>query len=754
MKKNLIRFWHGLPIQLFLLHFRRHQVFLLIWYILFATVAGSFMRNFGAYSLFLAPEYFGKVSALSTAIVGFTTGVFIMSWNITTFILYSRHLRFLATTAQPFLKYCINNAIIPLCFLVFYFWRAYHFTHDQELFANSAILFQVLGYLGGFSLALGIAFLYFFGADKTIYYTVGSVITQANHQHDAQQSPALWGERPAGQESRLLRVDWFVSAAGRIRRPRDVQHYSKAFLDNVFQRHHVAAVLAISIAFVFLIGVGYSSDTRLFQLPAAASITLFFAVLVAVAGAISLVLGTWSIPVLILLYAVGNYLYQAEWLDPRNKAYGLNYQSAATRPPYTQEAVAKLLHPDSIAKDKAVYYQMLEAWKARQLSPQPIMFLISTSGGGTRSAAFTMNALQALQKELGDSLMQKTFLISGASGGMLGAAYFRALYAEKQNGQPIDLTAPAHVEAISKDLLSPLFSSFLTRDLLGPIQKFARNGFLYNKDRGYAFEQQLSRNTQGLLNRSLLADTAAERAGKLPAIIYNAAITRDGRKLIVASRPSRFLMRPAVDPRHLRPFDADALDFQSFFAQQSAAGLNTLTALRMNATFPYVLPNVWLPSNPIIDVMDAGLRDNFGQETALRFLQEYKDWLLANTAKIVLIQIRDRGFSDWEKPLESKSLLGYSTQPFLILQNNWYKMQDYYQHDQLDYVLDGFNNHLYRVAFQYVPGKKEAPASLSFHLTAAEKRDIGLAMKNHLNQEELQRLRLILLDKSVEKRPE
>ncbi|MFW1396640.1 hypothetical protein ACEV8T_22865, partial [Vibrio parahaemolyticus] len=86
MKKYVVGFWYSLPIQLFLLHWRRYQIFLVVWYILFATVAGAFMKTFGADSLFLAPEYFGEVSAGSTAIVGFTTGVLIMSWNITTFI--------------------------------------------------------------------------------------------------------------------------------------------------------------------------------------------------------------------------------------------------------------------------------------------------------------------------------------------------------------------------------------------------------------------------------------------------------------------------------------------------------------------------------------------------------------------------------------------------------------------------------------------------------------------------------------------
>ncbi len=164
----------------------------------------------------------------------------------------------------------------------------------------------------------------------------------------------------------------------------------------------------------------------------------------------------------------------------------------------------------------------------------------------------------------------------------------------------------------------------------------------------------------------------------------------------------------------------------------------------MNATFPYVLPNVWLPSNPIIDVMDAGLRDNYGQESALRFIAVFKDWLQQNTSKVVLIQIRDRSMSDWDKPLESNSLIGFLTKPFLILQNNWFKMQDYYQHDQLSYLHQSFGNSFHRISFQYIPSKKEAPASLSFHLTAAEKRDIANAIHNPLNQQELDRLKLLM----------
>ncbi|MEO6188461.1 MAG: hypothetical protein ABIO82_00635, partial [Ginsengibacter sp.] len=116
MKEFLQNFYFSFPIQLLLLHFRKFQVLLFFWLILFLTLTGHFLKIFGANGLFLAPEYLGNVNVAAAAITGMATAIFIMSWNITTFILHSKRCRFLATTSKPFLKYCINNAVIPLCF--------------------------------------------------------------------------------------------------------------------------------------------------------------------------------------------------------------------------------------------------------------------------------------------------------------------------------------------------------------------------------------------------------------------------------------------------------------------------------------------------------------------------------------------------------------------------------------------------------------------------------------------------------------
>src|SRR5215471_15464833 len=160
--------YYSFPVQLVILHFKKFQVLLLFWFLLFSTVSGGFMQTYGANSLFLAPEYLGQVNALSTAIVGAATAVFIMSWNITTFILFSRHFKFLATTTNPFLKYCINNAIIPLVFLIFYLFHAVGFAKSKELFNTGEILILAGGSLLGLTLIIAFSFIYFFGADVHI----------------------------------------------------------------------------------------------------------------------------------------------------------------------------------------------------------------------------------------------------------------------------------------------------------------------------------------------------------------------------------------------------------------------------------------------------------------------------------------------------------------------------------------------------------------------------------------------------------
>lgn len=728
--------FYSLPVQLVFLHFRKYQILLVFWFAMFGTVGGSLLKTFGADALFLAPEYLGNVNALSTALVGVSIGVFIMSWNITTFILFSRHFTFLATAQFPFLKYCINNFVLPLAFLVFFIVRAYHFAHYKELIPNVEIIFLSIGFLTGLFFVFAISFLYFFRADKTILRNLQPLFNNAKHYllH-------LQPEHAPSNGRALIRSEWFLDSFVKVRRCRSVSHYSHELIEKIFKRHHFAAVLSILIAYVFLILVGYFLDYKAFQIPAAASITLFFAILIGVSGAFAYFFQSWSIPALLLFVVLLNQLYQSEWIDPRNKAYGLSYEDCDCRPAYTIQALEQLSNPIAVDLDRQNMAGIMDRWKQKQGEDKPLLVLIATSGGGTRSATFTMNVLQRLDSVTGGQMMNKTFLITGASGGMIGASYFRELYRQKLSNPGMNLQSQKYLDAIAGDLLNPTFSSFVARDLFAPEQRFSVGPYSYLKDRGYSFEAALNANTGGVLNKRLQDYVQEERSARIPLIFYHNVITRDGKKLLISTQPLRFMMRPPGDSVRRAP---DAVDFTTFFSKQNPFNLRVLTALRMNATFPVVLPNVWLPSEPVVDVMDGGLRDNYGVETALRFLSTMEDWIEQNTRGVLLVQIRDRQDGGWEHPYETSSITENAVKPFLLLQHNWYKMMEYAQSDMSAYFLSNSKLTIQKIAFQYTPTKEEDKAALNFHLTQREKKDIAVSLNSALNNENFQKVARLL----------
>ena len=301
---------YSFPVQLLLLHFKKFQILLVFWFVLFGAVGGSFMKSYGVNSLYLAPEYLGNVNAASAAIVGISAGVFIMSWNITTFILFCRHFKFLATTTRPFVKYCLNNSLIPLIFLLFYFSEAVYFNKYRELSSNWQVFVLISGFLSGVVFIIAISFLYFFRADRSITQRMVSVINNPGEFKTVFRPQIAL----TSGGSRLIKVSSYLNTPFTVRPVRDVAHYSAAFIDTVFSRHNFAAMLSVFIAFIFLITVGFFLDHHIFQLPAAASITVFFAILVSVAGAFSYFLQSWSVPFFVLLIVLLNILYKYEVL--------------------------------------------------------------------------------------------------------------------------------------------------------------------------------------------------------------------------------------------------------------------------------------------------------------------------------------------------------------------------------------------------------------------------------------------------------
>lgn len=740
MKKRVYKFVFSFPVQLVLLHFRRYQVLLIFWIILFATVAGKFAKPFGAIALFLAPEYLGEVSFYSMLILGVAVATFIMSWNITTFILHSKRFKFLATTNHPFAKYCLNNAVIPLCFIVYLLVNEFIFQRYNELNTLGNSLLFLTGFFLGLVLFLFISFTYFFSANKTI---LRSIQRKMGGPRKLLQQITT---KEAQSDDDALKVDNYLNTLFHVRRARNVDHYNKHFLVSIFRRHHFAAVLTLAIATVFLIIMSYLTAYQAFRIPAAASILIFFSILIGFTGAFAYLLGSWSIPVLVLVLLLLNAGIERGLIDTRSKAYGLDYRHRDQRPGYSFQYLDSLFSPAMAEEDEQHTTTILDRWKNKFPVAKPKLVVINVSGGGSRSATWCMDVLQHADSLLGGELMTHTVLITGASGGMIAATYFRQLYWERLQGKSIGLDKnKKYVENVSKDLLNAVFSSFAINDFFTPFQHFRLDSNIYSKDRGYAFERQLNINMNNALDKTLADYQKPVEQALIPMIIFTPTVTADGRKFLIASQPVSYLTWPQYVYGSRKVRDVDGIDFCRYFAMQHPLQLKITSALRMSATFPYVLPNVYLPTRPIIDVMDAGLRDTYGQETSLRFLHVFRNWINANTSGVVFIQIRDNRKNEIVPLEKEKGLMDMVLEPLFTMQRNWSSFQDFEQNDLLAYAEHFFEVPFHRIIFQYVPKEGTEAAALNWHLTGREKSDIAEAINNPANTKAFLYLKQIMV---------
>jgi hypothetical protein len=253
-------------------------------------------------------------------------------------------------------------------------------------------------------------------------------------------------------------------------------------------------------------------------------------------------------------------------------------------------------------------------------------------------------------------------------------------------------------------------------------------------------EQELIRNTGGLLDGRLADFAADERSGAIPQLIINGSIVNDGRKLLMSSQPVGYLTQPAYALSDSLNPPIDAVDFAALFSRQNPYNMRLATALRMNATFPFVLPVVKLPSVPQMNVMDAGLRDNFGTEIASRWLLVFRDWIQANTSGVIWLQIRDTREYDVLPSSQQDNLGAMLGDPLFVIQNKWEPFQSHFQSYVKDYTPGAFGGRMRFVTLQYVSRKPGKLAKLNFHLTRQEKEDLYEAVHQRSNRPQLDTL--------------
>jgi len=729
MKAVLRSIYYFLPIQLVLLHFRKYQLLLVFWLILLLTITGNFAAHFGASSLFLAPEYLGKISFLSMFLLGCATCVFTMMWHITTFIIHSKRMPYMGATRHAFLVYCINNSLIPVAFLAFYSVVTIRFEWQDEHPPVGSIILLQLGFYFGFLLVLLVSFAYFFRVSRDFFKTVLVKITNPSRIRGLIPYDSL------DYEVDMIPAHSYISGDFEIKKSTEKQPYHPRVMNTVLSRHHRNVIFATIILYVLLLLMGIFMEQPLLRFPAGAGFLLLFAIIMGVVGAFKYFLKSWEaigwVVFVVLLGIMVNY----KFFDLRSIAYGLNYHMPEEKEPvYNYEQLHKMFTPQRFEQDKQTEEIRLKNWKNKTGDNNPPLIVITVSGGGSRSAYWTFRTLQYIDSVTNGKLFENTVLLTGASGGMIGAAYWRSVHDAWQRGAIKDRYERQYQTNIGKDLLNAIIFSFASVDLISPFNKISIAGYSYTRDRGYAMEQEMIKNTDGLLDKNIGYFRKREADGYIPQMIVCGTIINDGRELMISDQPVAYLTQPEYSLEEAYP-PIDAVDFAAFFSGQDPYNLRLTSALRLNATFPFVLPVVKLPSEPRMDVMDAGLRDNFGTELASRYLYVMRDWLEKNTRQVIFLEIRDTRENDvTENSDESSSLSKMLFDPLFVIQNKWEAFQSYSHGFIKNYAPWFLNGKLRFITLQYVPKESKKVAALNFHLTQKEKRDLYQSINNYGSQ--------------------
>ncbi len=743
------------PVQLFLNNLQRNHILLLCWIVLFAMVTGSFGKYLGIPYLFLDPEYLNQVNFRSFFIMGTVVAGFTMAFHITCYIVDGHRFSFIGTLSRPFTKFLVNNSLIPLVFLAVYVYEIIKFQVNNEFSTFNILFGHLSGLLCGYFFMSFLFFIYFWLTNKDIFrYVVCQIDEKLKHNVKVTRVSAM--KKLDIARKKQIHVENYIDYDFKVKKVEHLTFYDKATIIQVFDQNHFNLVVIELLIFGFVLILGVFKDSPAFQLPAAASFMIFLTIFVMMAGAFTYWFGGWSATTALILFLIFNYLVGEDYLTKRYEAFGLDYRRPYAE--YSIPALTQLNDSAHIMRDLKANQVMLENWRKKFPSDEkPKMVFLCASGGGKRAALWTLTALQAADSMTSGELMEKSILITGASGGLIGASYFRELTLRQKLGQATAPYAARHRQQISTDNLNPLIFSLLANDFFVTFTTFKYNGNYYYRDRGYTFEEQLNQITERMMDKPISAYDSVELAGAVPMLILAPTIVNDGRKLYIASRPVSFMNYDLRSFPDYPLFKYGGIDFLTLFEDHSGKNLRFLSALRMSATFPYITPNTTLPTDPPVRIMDAGISDNFGLSDAIRFLFAYNEWIAENTSGIVFVSIRD---SPKLHPIAQKprqTLIDDFTQPISSVYNNFENFQDINSDMLINHAKTWFKGKIDRIDIQYeaeiyVPilqkmdsiRQNNARASLSWRLTSREKVAIVSSINSIHNQQELQKLAELL----------
>jgi rhodanese-related sulfurtransferase len=734
-----------------------------MWLFLFGVVTQNFGHTVGIPYLFLDPEYKNKVDFLSLLILGLSIGGFAMAFHITCYILDCNRFTFLGTLPKPFLIFCFNNSVLPAVFVIVYLYNFFNFQFSSGFQSYPEIFVEAIGFmLGYFTFQLLVIF-YFQLTNTDILKVIAKGLDNTLMRNRISRVNVI--KRNRNSKKTKHRVNSYMTFPFFVH---EVDHHvvrthAKEHITKVFDQNHMNAVILEVFALLSVAVMSIFEENPSFQIPAAASGMLFCSIFMMFTGALSYWLRGWAISSVILLAFLINILTTNGIIDTKFPVYGLEYNKKISD--YSYQRLTDLSSDSNYTSDKARTIQLLNNWRNKfPQDKKPKMVLVCTSGGGQRAAVWTVRSLQYIDSVLKDGLMQHSVLFTGASGGCVGAAYYRELYLQKLNKPELNITNKLYFDNMAKDILNPVIFSYVVNDFLIRFRTFTYKGKTYSVDRGHAFEQQLNKNTGGILDKTLFQYRTPEFEGRIPMLLLSPTVVNDGRKLYVSAQDVSYMNTATLAYKSQLNERLKGIEFRRFYKDQDADSLRFLSGLRMNATFPYVTPNVILPSSPAMEIMDAGLSDNFGIGDAVRFMFTFQDWIKENTSGVVVISIRD---SDKEFPIEKlkgQSIFQKMFNPIGSLYNNWDYVQDVHNDNILEYAKATFGEHLNCLEFKYIPKPRQwtllleknidpekiekknsqERAVLSWHLTKREKESLFRTIYEDNNRESLLKLQTLL----------
>jgi hypothetical protein len=286
--------------------------------------------------------------------------------------------------------------------------------------------------------------------------------------------------------------------------------------------------------------------------------------------------------------------------------------------------------------------QALERWlnRVRGLhgEPRPKLVVLTVAGGAYRSGFWAATVLDEMARRAAPGGPLEGFLdhirvITGASGGLVGAGYYVAMCAD---GSPPDGRQVCTVDRLAtdtgRDSLTPVVRQFVSRDL--PLTFWP--GALFpegyqREDRGTVLDRQWP-----LLGRSVSSLTGLEAAGTVPSLIISPMVVETGRRMLISNLDLLHLTvtRPELGAESPR----SAVEFFKLFPEARDT-FSLQTAVRTSATFPYASPAVSLPTEPPRRLVDAGYYDNYGVNLAAAWAYHHREWVLENTSGLALIEL-------------------------------------------------------------------------------------------------------------------